>query len=98
MLPPTVMRRAIRRANAKGDPAIVYLHPWEVDPQQPRLKEASRTARFRHTVNLSGMERRLERLLQLFPFGTVSAVLAGRSEGSQELDEASLGAVMKGSA
>ena len=98
LLPPTVMRRAIRRANAKGDPAIVYLHPWEIDPNQPRISAASRTARFRHTVNLSGMERRLERLLQLFPFGTVSAVLTAAASGTHTLDDASLDAVMEGTA
>ena len=95
LLPPAVMRRAILRANAAGGPAIVYLHPWEIDPDQPRMTHASRTARFRHTVNLSGMAGRLEALLQRFSFGTVSAVL-DRMAPSPSLDEAALEAVMLG--
>lgn len=95
LLPPTVMRRAIRAANKDGNPAIVYLHPWEVDPDQPRMPDASRAARFRHTVNLGGMEARLERLLQSFSFDTVSSVLEGLRDRADELDEASLTAVME---
>jgi polysaccharide deacetylase family protein (PEP-CTERM system associated) len=75
VLPPAVMRRAIRGANESGAPAIVYLHPWEVDPDQPRVREAPRLARLRHYVNLSRTKERLSRLLDAFAFGTVSEVL-----------------------
>jgi polysaccharide deacetylase family protein (PEP-CTERM system associated) len=75
LLPPAVMRRAIRAENAAGWPAVVYVHPWEVDPGQPRVA-ASLAARFRHYVNLSRTRGRLERLLDAFPFGTMSAALA----------------------
>ena len=97
LLPLGVVRRAIRRANAKGDPAIVYLHPWEVDPGQPRLSEASRATRFRHTVNLDKMEKRLERLLQLFRFGTVSSVLETLTHQADVLDTSALHSVLEAS-
>jgi polysaccharide deacetylase family protein (PEP-CTERM system associated) len=56
-------------------PGIFYLHPWEVDPDQPRIP-AGRLTTFRHYRNLHKTEGRLKRLLQDFAFGTVSEVLA----------------------
>jgi polysaccharide deacetylase family protein (PEP-CTERM system associated) len=50
-------------------PFIFYLHPWEVDPAQPRVP-ASRLSRFRHYTNLEKCEERLRRLLGDFRFGT----------------------------
>ncbi len=61
--PYLVSHWAIRRVNeVEGRAAIFYMHPWEVDPGQPRIKEASLKARFRHYLNLSQMESRLKRL------------------------------------
>lgn len=51
-------------------PFIFYLHPWEIDPGQPRIA-ASALSRFRHYTNLAKCEERLERLLDDFRFGTV---------------------------
>ena len=56
-------------------PGIFYLHPWEVDPDQPRIP-AGRLTTFRHYRNLHKTEGRLKRLLQDFAFGTISEVLA----------------------
>ena len=56
-------------------PAIFYLHPWEIDPDQPRLN-AGPLSRQRHYYNLHRTEARLRRLLREFRFGTVSCVLA----------------------
>ena len=56
-------------------PAIFYLHPWELDPGQPRLG-ASGLSRVRHYRNLDRTEARLRRLLKDFRFGPVSAALA----------------------
>ena len=61
----------------EGQPAVVYLHPWELDPEQPRLP-AGKLSRFRHYTNLHRMEERFVRLLQDFSFGTVSEVLQAR--------------------
>ncbi len=55
-------------------PFIFYLHPWEIDPKQPRLKAGWFSA-FRHYNNLHKCEPRLRRLLQRFRFTTVRKVL-----------------------
>ena len=54
---------------------VFYLHPWEVDPDQPRI-EASRFSKFRHYNNLSKCEARLENLVKDFEFTTMHNVLA----------------------
>jgi polysaccharide deacetylase family protein (PEP-CTERM system associated) len=61
--------------NASGfgvRPQMFYLHPWEIDPEQPRYNNASWFSRFRHYTNLEKCYGRLERLLSDFRFGTVS--------------------------
>jgi polysaccharide deacetylase family protein (PEP-CTERM system associated) len=57
-------------------PVVFYLHPWEIDPDQPRL-DAGRLGRFRHYRNLAATEGRLRRLLGEFAFDTVGALVAG---------------------
>ena len=72
MLPYAWTRWGIRHVNnSEGQPAIFYFHPWELDPDQPRLTGLDLRARFRHYVNLKGTERKLTRLLQDFRWGTV---------------------------
>jgi polysaccharide deacetylase family protein (PEP-CTERM system associated) len=56
-------------------PAIFYLHPWEIDPDQPRL-DAGRLGRFRHYRNLDQTESRLRQLLTDFRFDAVETVVA----------------------
>jgi polysaccharide deacetylase family protein (PEP-CTERM system associated) len=63
LAPYAVSRWAIRRVNAEGQPAIFYMHPWEIDPDQPRIRQAALKARLRHYLNLARMEVRLKRLL-----------------------------------
>ncbi len=71
LLPLSITRRAIRHLNAEGHPAVVYLHPWEFDPEQPRVVGASSLSRFRHYVNLERTEARLRALLQRDRFGPI---------------------------
>jgi hypothetical protein len=66
------MRRVIEQ---EQQPVIVYVHPWEVDPEQPRLGEVPAITRWRHYRNLERTEDRLENLLKEFSFGTVREVL-----------------------
>jgi len=74
----------IRRLNEhEGRPAVFYLHPWEIDPDQPRLN-AGALSRFRHYRNLDLTEERLRRLLKDFRFGTVSQVLAEVGAGTRD--------------
>jgi polysaccharide deacetylase family protein (PEP-CTERM system associated) len=62
--------------NLEQRPAIFYLHPWEIDPQQPRLP-AGMLSRFRHYRNLDETEARLRQLLQDFRFGPLREIVAG---------------------
>jgi polysaccharide deacetylase family protein (PEP-CTERM system associated) len=66
---------------SKGNrvPKIFYLHPWEVDPDQPRFNNASWLSRFRHYTNLDKCEFRLNRFIDDFKFGTLSESLASYS-------------------
>lgn len=70
LLPPTLMRTAISRMNAAGKPGILYMHPWEFDPGQPRLLKRGLGA-FRHYFGLARMRSRLVGLLDRYEFGTL---------------------------
>jgi polysaccharide deacetylase family protein (PEP-CTERM system associated) len=64
LLPYALSRWMIQRVNAKeGVPAIFYFHPWEIDPQQPRVLGLDARTRFRHYLNLHRTEARVSRLL-----------------------------------
>ena len=77
LLPYAWTRYGIARLNAAGHPAIFYLHPWEIDPEQPRI-QAGRLSMLRHYWNLSRTEPRLKRLLGQFLFGRIGDVLANQ--------------------
>jgi polysaccharide deacetylase family protein (PEP-CTERM system associated) len=65
---------AIRKLNEKENrSAIVYIHPWELDPDQPRLR-GSKLSMFRHYINLEKTEIRLESLLGAFKFGSIGDI------------------------
>ena len=64
--------------NRQGQPFVFYLHPWEVDPGQPRL-DVKWFSRFRHYNNLDVCEERLSKLLGHFRFTTMGNVL--RAQG-----------------
>ena len=65
----------IRRLNEQErQPAIFYIHPWEIDPAQPRIR-AGALSTVRHYSNLAQTEARLKRLLKDFQFGTVGDLL-----------------------
>jgi len=74
--PLSLSRRAIEQVNKKTGPAMFYIHPWEVDPEQPRIKGASQRSRFRHYVGLKRTESRLRQMLSECQFGTLSDSLA----------------------
>jgi polysaccharide deacetylase family protein (PEP-CTERM system associated) len=75
LYPYALTRHGLRAINASGRPFAVYLHPWEIDPDQPRLAARGPRA-FRHYVGLRRTEGRLVRLLSDFAFGTLSEALA----------------------
>jgi len=70
-------RHALGTLNKKGVPFNFYLHPWEIDPNQPKVK-ASLVSRFRHYNNLHKCEHRLRKLLKSFNFTTMRNVLSKR--------------------
>jgi polysaccharide deacetylase family protein (PEP-CTERM system associated) len=74
LYPYAVTRKAIEAMNAEGRPAMVYVHPWELDPEQPVVR-ADFGNRFRHRVNLKRTQSRLEALCRSFRFGPVREVL-----------------------
>jgi len=75
ILPYWWTRWGIARVNEQEHrPAVFYLHPWEIDPDQPRLN-ASRLSRFRHYRNLQETERRLRQLLSDFRFDTMQSLV-----------------------
>jgi polysaccharide deacetylase family protein (PEP-CTERM system associated) len=73
LLPYGFFRWALKRVNTEGLPAVFYLHPWEIDPEQPRIR-ASWKSRFRHYTNLDRTEARLRRLLAQFKWGRMDKV------------------------
>jgi hypothetical protein len=75
LLPYAWTRWGIARLNrVERQPAVFYLHPWEIDPDQPRLA-ANALGRFRHYRNLHRTEGRLRRLLEEFRFAPLGEVL-----------------------
>jgi polysaccharide deacetylase family protein (PEP-CTERM system associated) len=77
VLPYGFSRWAIRQVNALGQPAIFYFHPWEVDPDQPRIRQAPLRSRLRHYTALERMAGKLARLTREFAWGRVDAVVEG---------------------
>ena len=75
LAPYHVSRWAIARVNRQEQrPAIFYFHPWELDPEQPRVKGVSVKTRFRHYLNLHRTRARLTRLLTDFEWDRVDRV------------------------
>jgi len=72
--PFAVIRRAFAEASARSEPATFYIHPWEIDPDQPRLP-VSALNRVRHYRGLAAAASRIDRLLAEFRFGTIAAHL-----------------------
>tara|TARA_R110000782_G_scaffold78276_2_gene154937 strand:+ start:88863 stop:89732 length:870 start_codon:yes stop_codon:yes gene_type:complete len=83
LLPYAFSRWAIGQVNeAERRPAILYFHPWEIDPDQPRVGHAPLKSRLRHYTNLSVMAAKLRRLIGDFRWGRVDALLDGQRAGA----------------
>jgi polysaccharide deacetylase family protein (PEP-CTERM system associated) len=77
LLPYRFSHWAIGQVNGEAErPAVFYFHPWEIDPDQPRVAGASLRSRVRHYSKLSAMAGKLERLLGDFEWGRVDEVVA----------------------
>lgn len=74
--PYSLSKSLLDRASATiGGPAIFYLHPWEVDPGQPRVAAAPWKSKLRHYVNLGVMEKKLTRLLASYRWTRIDEAL-----------------------
>lgn len=79
LLPYAYSRWAMRRVNRQdGQPCMFYFHPWEIDPDQPRVPNASAKSNFRHYTNLGRMEARLRVVLRDFSWDRVDHVFLER--------------------
>jgi polysaccharide deacetylase family protein (PEP-CTERM system associated) len=76
LLPYQFSRWAVRQVNAEAQSAIIYFHPWEIDPSQPRVANAPLRSKLRHYTNLSVMAPKLERLIGDFAWGRVDEIVA----------------------
>jgi polysaccharide deacetylase family protein (PEP-CTERM system associated) len=76
ILPYGVTHWALSQMNGEGHPAILYFHPWEIDPGQPRVASAPLRSKLRHYTGLSAMSGKLARLLSDFEWGRVDALAA----------------------
>ena len=74
---PYFLSRALFSTASQEGSSVFYLHPWEVDPEQPRADGITALSRFRHYNNLERCLLRLERLLGDFRFGSMSEALLG---------------------
>lgn len=74
LYPYALTRAGLSQVNRRRQPFIFYLHPWEIDPEQPRI-DAGWFSRFRHYNNLDKCESRLTQLLKDFDFDRCDRVL-----------------------
>jgi len=75
LYPYWLSKRRIEKFNQQEkQPYSFYFHPWEIDPEQPRIKEASLKSQFRHYINLSKMEGKLVKLLKDYQWDTMKSV------------------------
>jgi polysaccharide deacetylase family protein (PEP-CTERM system associated) len=86
VLPYAFSRWAIRQVNREeGRPAVFYFHPWEVDPDQPRVPHAPMRSRFRHYTGLTRMAGKLRELVHEFRWGRMDMVAHRESARAGEL-------------
>lgn len=77
--PLSIIRRGFREASDRDEPATFYIHPWEIDPGQPRLA-VSALNRIRHYRGLAGTLGRIDRLLEEFSFDAIATYLPALEE------------------
>lgn len=84
VLPYAFSKWAIRQVSQHGRrPAVFYFHPWEIDPDQPRVSNAPMRSRLRHYTNLDRMASKLERLVRDFDWCRMDEIAhheAGRTQ------------------
>lgn len=77
LLPYFITRTALNHIQRQGEPFVFYIHPWELNPETPRVSQAPPLSRFRTYTGINHSFARFRRLLQDFDFTTVREVLKG---------------------
>lgn len=94
IFPYTLTRLGLQQANTAGQPAVFYIHPWELDPEHPRVPVPRRVA-VTHYWNLRATAPRLRRLLADMPFASAFDVIetcsAGRHDRVGQIPEPTTG-------
>jgi polysaccharide deacetylase family protein (PEP-CTERM system associated) len=75
LLPYQFSSWAVRQVNSDKRPAIIYFHPWEIDPGQPRVANAPIKSKLRHYSRLKAMAPKLKRLMRDFQWGRLDAIV-----------------------
>jgi len=76
LFPYPLIKKGLKRINEKENkPFIFYVHPWELDIDQPRIKDAAHLSRFRHYVNLDKTGEKFRKLLKEFDFSSIRGIL-----------------------
>ncbi len=75
LFPYALTRWGLRKLNQAGQEFVFYIHPWELDPEQPRIENASLLSKFRHYLNLRRCHNRVESLLEDFSFTPLYKIL-----------------------
>jgi polysaccharide deacetylase family protein (PEP-CTERM system associated) len=81
LFPYVMSRWLLARAGQTGTPPIFYMHPWEIDPRQPRQRHAPWRSRLRHYLNLGRTEPRLRRLLRDFAWARLDELFLSEGTG-----------------
>ncbi|MBS0171929.1 MAG: DUF3473 domain-containing protein [Nitrospira sp.] len=89
LYPYVLLRALLRKLEDEGSSLVMYLHPWEFDPNQPRM-EGSAVSRLRHYLNLDKTEFRLRTLLQDFSFAPIRQVFPQIEHQSSSLTRTSM--------
>ena len=74
LFPYRVFRWLLKQVEREGSPLVMYFHPWELDPDQPRMK-GSLLSNFRHYVNIQETHKRMVSLLQDFDFSPIRSLV-----------------------
>ncbi|MGH9195277.1 MAG: DUF3473 domain-containing protein, partial [Acidimicrobiia bacterium] len=80
-MPYAVMKKAVQRINREGKPALLYFHPWEIDPEQPVLGGLNPLFKARRYLNLDKAENKWRALLSDFAFAPVGEVFQQEING-----------------
>jgi polysaccharide deacetylase family protein (PEP-CTERM system associated) len=76
LLPAALTNLAVRQVNAEGQPAMFYFHPWEIDPDQPRVRQAPLRSKLRHYSRLGAMSGKLRGLMGRHEWGRVDEAVS----------------------